>query len=121
MTQPIQNFRDLIVWQKAMKLAAEVYHVTRSLPIDERFGLTSQLRRAAVSIPSNIAEGHARQGREFAHFLSITLGSAAEVETQLLLAVEFEYLTPEQVDPIIALLIEVRRMSAAIINRITAG
>ena len=83
----IASYRDLMVWQKAMELAVAVYAATAKLPRDERFGLASQLQRAAVSVPSNIAEGHARQSqREFAHFLSVALGSLAEVSTQVELA-----------------------------------
>ena len=81
------SYRELIAWQKAMTLAETVYEVTRSFPADERFGLTNQLRRAAVSVPSNIAEGHGRQSRaDFVRFLRIALGSVREIETQLLLA-----------------------------------
>ena len=116
----IKTYRDLIAWQKAMTLAEQVYVMTREMPGDERFGLTAQMRRAAVSIPSNIAEGHARQGREFANYLSIALGSAAEIETQLLLGVEFGYLTEADLAPVVDLLTEVRRMASAIINRITS-
>ncbi|HEY0007805.1 MAG TPA: four helix bundle protein, partial [Tepidisphaeraceae bacterium] len=93
MEQPIRDFRDLVVWQKAIALAKAVYVLTRSFPADERFGLTNQVRRASVSVSSNIAEGHARSGREFRPFLSIARGSAAEVESQLLLAVELEMTT----------------------------
>ena len=83
----IASYCDLMVWQKAMELAVAVYAATAKLPRDERFGLASQLQRAAVSVPSNIAEGHARQSqREFAHFLSVALGSLAEVSTQVELA-----------------------------------
>ena len=83
----IASYRELMVWQKAMELAVAVYAATAKLPRDERFGLPSQLQRAAVSVPSNIAEGHARQSqREFAHFLSVALGSLAEVSTQADLA-----------------------------------
>ena len=83
----IASYRDLMVWQKAMELAVAVYAATARLPREERFGLASQLQRAAVSVPSNIAEGHARQSqREFAHFLSVALGSLAEVSTQADLA-----------------------------------
>ena len=117
----VPNFRDLIVWQKAMAAALEVYKLTRQFPKEEVYVLTAQVRRAAISIPSNIAEGHARQGREFANFLSIARGSAAEVETQLLLAVQREYINTESIEVALGLLTEVRRMSAAIVNKINAG
>jgi four helix bundle protein len=79
----IISHKDLVVWQKSMALACKVYAGTRLLPREERFGLRSQLRRAAISIPSNIAEGSARHGRaEFIHFLHISRGSLAELETQ---------------------------------------
>jgi four helix bundle protein len=86
------GYRDLRVWNTAMALVLEVYRVTESFPNTERFGLTSQLRRAAVSVPSNIAEGHARSTRgEYKHFLSIARGSVAEVEVQLTLAEQLGY------------------------------
>ncbi|MGL6096524.1 MAG: four helix bundle protein [Fimbriiglobus sp.] len=75
---PIRDFRDLLIWQKAIEYARQIYTLTKGFPRDERFGLTNQVRRAAVSVSSNIAEGHARQGREFPHFLSIARGSLAE-------------------------------------------
>ncbi len=87
-----RNFRDLVAWQKAMDLVEAVYAATRGFPADERFGLTSQLRRAAVSIPSNIAEGEGRGSHnEFGRFLSIAYGSLREVETQLLIGVRLGY------------------------------
>lgn len=119
MNGAIQCFRDLIVWQKAMKATSAVYRLTRTFSKEEMYVLTAQIRRAAISVPSNIAEGHARQGREFCHYLSIALGSAAEVETQLLLAVEFGYVTDHQLEPVVALLREVRRMALAIINKLS--
>ena len=83
----IISHKDLVVWQKSIALACKVYAGTRSLPRDERFGLTSQLRRAAVSIPSNIAEGSARRSRaEFLQYLHISRGSLAELETQYMIA-----------------------------------
>jgi four helix bundle protein len=83
----IISHKDLVVWQKSIALACKVYAGTRPLPRDERFGLRSQLRRAAVSIPSNIAEGSARRSRaEFLHFLHIARGSLAELETQHMIA-----------------------------------
>lgn len=117
----VHNFRDLIVWQKAMALALDVYKLTRQFPKEELYVLTAQVRRAAISIPSNIAEGHARQGREYASYLSIARGSAAEVETQLLIAVQLEYIKSEAIDVVLGLLTEVRRMSAAIANKINAS
>jgi four helix bundle protein len=87
------GYRDLQVWDKAMELVLEVYRITALFPQDERFGLTAQLRRAAVSVPSNIAEGHARTTRrEYKTFLSIARGSVAEVEVQLTLAERLGYL-----------------------------
>ena len=81
------SYRDLRVWQLGIEITSEIYRLTDTFPRTEVFGLSSQLRRAAVSIPSNIAEGHARNStRNFLRFLSIALGSVAEVETQLIIA-----------------------------------
>ena len=83
----IRTFRDLIAWQRSMQLAQAVYQLTRTLPDSERFGLVLQMRRAAVSVPSNIAEGYARQSRkEYVKFLRIARGSLAELSTQLEIA-----------------------------------
>jgi four helix bundle protein len=88
-----KNFRDLDVWHLGVELAETVYRVTARFPKSELFALTSQMRRAAVSIPSNIAEGRARgSSREFLHFLSISRGSLAELETQLELAIRLDYI-----------------------------
>ncbi len=84
---PIKTYRDLIAWQRAMELAREVYRITEQLPVAEKYGLSAQLRRAAVSIPSNIAEGHARGSTvDYARFLRMARGSFAEVRTQIELA-----------------------------------
>ena len=92
-----QTFRDLDVWRDRMELAREVYRVSRAFPRDEIFGLTAQVRRAAVSVPSNLAEGHARTGaRELLHGLSVAAGSLAEAQTQLELAADLGYLAPEE-------------------------
>ena len=89
----IRSYRDLEVWQKGMDLAAECYRITEGFPGHERYGLASQLQRAAASVPANIAEGQARQHtKEFLQFLSVASGSLAEVETYLLLAVRLNYL-----------------------------
>jgi four helix bundle protein len=83
----VRGFQDLVVWQKAMTLVQDVYLHTRGFPSAERYGLTSQLRRAAVSVPSNLAEGHDRRTtRDYIHFVSNAQGSLAEVHTQLLSA-----------------------------------
>jgi four helix bundle protein len=92
-----KSYRDLIAWQKAMRFVTDVYLVTRAFPRDELYGLTSQLRRAAVSVPSNIAEGQAHfSSKEFHHFLSHARGSLVEIETQLLIARNVNYLDAEQ-------------------------
>jgi four helix bundle protein len=119
MSDAIRDFKDLIVWRKAIIFAKEVYQLTKLFPRDERFGLTAQVRRAAVSVSSNIAEVHARQGRELAHFLSVARGSLAEGESQLLLAVELGYLSSEKLTSALALAGEIRRMAIALANKIT--
>ncbi len=118
MDKSIRSFRDLIVWRKAMDLAVAVYRITRTFPKEEMFVLTAQIRRAAISIPSNIAEGHARQGREYCHYLSIARGSAADLDTQLLLAVELGYTTAPALEPLSALLAEIRRKCVAIAGKL---
>ena len=93
----IRSYRDLEVWQVAMDLVEVVYRLTKTFPSDEKFGLTSQIRRAAVSIPSNIAEGWGRTHiKEYLHYLSIAKGSLMEVETQLTIAVRLEFLEREE-------------------------
>jgi four helix bundle protein len=101
----IQSFQDLQVWQKAMLLAEQVYRLTRGFPREELFGLTSQMRRAATSIPANIAEGWGRRGtKEFLQFLNIAAGSLRELETYILLAQRVELATPAKAQPILELL-----------------
>ena len=91
----VSTYRDLIAWQRAMALARAVYAQTKGMPSDERFGLTSQMRRAAVSIPSNIAEGHARQSRaDYLRFLRNARGSLAELMTQTELCQSLDLMTP---------------------------
>jgi four helix bundle protein len=113
----MSSFRDLIAWQKAMDLAESVYDVTRSFPADERFGLISQLRRCAVSIPSNIAEGHGRlTTRDWQHFLSQARGSAMELETQLLLAARLHFGNESAVMTAVANAQEVARIINGLLN-----
>lgn len=94
----VGSFRDLLVWQKGMQLAERLYHLTERFPSAEKFGLISQLRRAAVSVPSNIAEGYRRRSlKEFQQFLNISIGSMGEIETQIILAGRLRFLqAPEQ-------------------------
>ena len=92
----MKSHRDLDAWKKSIGLVSEIYLLTKKFPPDELYGLTSQMRRAAVSVPSNIAEGAARgSSKEFSRFLSISLGSLAEMETQLLIAENLNYLPPD--------------------------
>jgi four helix bundle protein len=98
-----RSYRELIAWQKAMKFVAQIYEVTQRFPSEERYGLTNQLRRASVSVPSNIAEGQARfSQKEFHHFLSQARGSLVEIETQLLIAKELKYLAAAKADGLLA-------------------
>jgi four helix bundle protein len=113
----IKSYKDLIAWQMGMQLVEEVYTITRGFPKEELYGLIQQLRRAAVSIPSNIAEGHSRIGsREFVHRLSIAHGSLAEVETQIEIARRLGYITPEEVAAIGDIAAEVGRIINGLIN-----
>jgi four helix bundle protein len=121
MSTPILSFRDLIVWQRAIQFAKGVYTLSAQFPRDERFGLTAQVRRAAVSVSSNIAEGHARQGREFIHFLSVARGSLAESESHLLLAVELGFLKADDPNSALNMATEVRRVSVALANKLSEG
>jgi four helix bundle protein len=99
MKSKITSYKDLIVWQKSYQFTLLLYKVTSSFPQKEEFGLTSQLRRASVSIPSNIAEGYRRGSRkEYRQFLRISFGSAGEIETQLLLAKDIGYISAGQYD-----------------------
>ena len=93
MAATFKSYRDLQVWQRSMQLATRIYQVTQKFPSEERFALTNQLRRASVSVPSNLAEGHARFGPgEFSRFISIAMGSVAEIETQILLSTDLGYI-----------------------------
>ena len=101
----------LEVWKRALNFVTEIYKITAGFPNDEKFGLVSQMRRAAVSIPSNIAEGAARNSKkEFNNFLHIAQGSTAELETQLLISQNLEFLSKSQADPLLKELEEISRM-----------
>src|SRR5438067_5124089 len=107
----VRNYSELIAWQKAMDLVEGIYAATKQFPKEEIYGLTSQIRRAAVSIPSNIAEGQGRKSiNEFLHHLSIAYGSLREVETQILIAGRLFYLAQEEVNHLLDLSAEVGRL-----------
>jgi four helix bundle protein len=117
----MQDFKELKVWQKAHQLALDAYQMTSRFPREEMFGLTSQIRRAAVSIAANIAEGRGRGGDgDFKRFLQIAQGSAAELDYELLLARELHYITPEQHAGIQSQVEEVGRMLNRFIQTLAA-
>lgn len=116
----MDSYRELIVWQKAMDLAEEVYRIVRFFPGNEQFSLSDQLRRAAVSVPSNIAEGYGRNAtKEYARFLNIARGSNNEVETQLLLSVRLGFVTEQTISNAMQLCDEIGKMITALIKKLT--
>lgn len=117
----MKDFRKLKVWEKAHHFTLQIYKITKIFPSDERFGLTVQLRRAAVSIPTNIAEGCGRDSqRELARFMSIAAGSASEVEYQLLLACDLHYIQDETYRELHQQINELKKMLNSFIKKLTA-
>ena len=115
----IKSYKNLIVWQKSFELSLLIYKITKSFPKEELYALTSQIRRAAISIPSNIAEGYCRQRRlEYIQFLQIAFASGAEVETQLLIAKKLGYMTANDFEKADSLLVEVMKMLNSLISKI---
>jgi four helix bundle protein len=111
----MSDYKDLEVWKKSIEIVTEIYKLSRSFPESEKFGLTNQMRRAAVSIPSNIAEGSARHhSKDFIHFLRIADGSAAELETQLIISRKLGF--ADDIETLLNEVIVVRRMLAALIK-----
>jgi len=111
----IQSYRDLQVWQRATDLVVECYRLTQFLPKSETYGLASQIQRAAVSVPANIAEGHGREHLgDYLHHLSVANGSLMELETHLLITTRLGYLREDQLAPARNLTVEVGRMLAAL-------
>ncbi len=113
------NFRELKVWQMARLFVRDVYVTSSAFPEEERFGLTSQLRRASVSIPSNVAEGSGRSDKDFARFLGMSLSSAYEVETQLLLACDLGFIHENELASLIQKVQEIQRMIYGLQRRIS--
>jgi len=119
MTAEIKSYRDLKIWQKGIELVKTVYVLTHKFPKSETFGLASQMQRSAVSIPSNIAEGHARQHTgEYRQFLYIALGSTAELDTQTVIAYELGYITKEELVKVEKDIAEIRKMTYALISHL---
>lgn len=115
----VANYRDLIVWQRSMDLVEKVYRIARKLPDTERWGLISQMCRAAVSVPANIAEGYGRQATgEYRHFLSIGRGSLSELETHMLLCQKLGYLEATEVTSVLREVEEILKMLASLISKI---
>ncbi|HJQ41274.1 MAG TPA: four helix bundle protein [Thermoanaerobaculia bacterium] len=111
------NYRDLVVWQRSRQLTAAIYRITRQFPSEERFCLTQQLRRAALSILCNIAEAHGRRSiKSRLHFLDIAYGSALEVEAQIVIAGDLEYLASAATDALVEQLLEVTRLLNGLIR-----
>jgi four helix bundle protein len=117
----MQRFTDLFVWRRAHFLTLAAYRATRAFPVDEKFGLTSQLRRAAASIATNIAEGAKRRSKEYARFLEIAEGSAAETEYLLMLSRDLHYLSKEDAEPLMIETEEIQRMLHTLRLRVQRG
>lgn len=114
----MKNFKNLIVWQKSMELVKNIYDITNNFPNSEMYGLTSQIRRSAISIPSNIAEGSGRSRKEMSHFLSIAIVSSFELETQLILSKDINYINKELFTQINSNLDEVQKMMFGLQKRL---
>jgi four helix bundle protein len=115
----IRSYRDLDIWKKGVELVGNIYLVTKDFPKSEIYALVDQIRRAAVSIPSNIAEGHARQHRrEFKQFLFIALGSLAELETQLIVAEKLNYLEKEKLNQTLSEMDVIGKMTRGLIKKL---
>lgn len=116
----IKSYRDLIIWQKGIEFVKQIYLETARFPDSERYGLINQLRRAAVSVPSNIAEGQARQHTgEFRQFLFIALGSIAELETQIIISQRLGFLSETIAENLLANLLELQKMTRTLASRLS--
>lgn len=114
----MSNYKELVVWQKSIQLVTDVYKVTRIFPKEEAYVLISQMHRAAISIPSNIAEGHDRNSdKEFSNFLCIAKGSLAELETQIIISEKLEYTNEKQITPILNNCYEIGRMINGLLTK----
>lgn len=115
----MKTFRDLLIWQKSMDFVTKIYKMSKSFPKDENYGLTSQIRRSAVSIPSNISEGYGRDGvNDYLRFLNIAMASLFELQTQLEISYNLEYIDKENFDSLYELSREIERMLSSFIRSI---
>jgi four helix bundle protein len=116
----VNSHKDLMVWQRSMDLVEAVYRVTAKMPVNEQFGLTAQMRRAAVSVPSNIAEGYGRQATgEYRHHLAICRGSLLELETQLLICRRLEYLSVPETELVLDEIVQISKMLGSLISKLS--
>jgi four helix bundle protein len=115
----IRSYRDLIIWQKSVELVTHIYVITKNFPYKETYGLTLQIRKCAISIPSNIAEGYGRNStQDYIRFLNISIGSLYELETQILIAFNLKYISIESLNKLNDNCKEIERMSCSLINKI---
>lgn len=115
----IQSYKDLDIWKRSIKLVEEIYRLTKSFPKEELYGLTSQMRRAAVSIPSNIAEGFTRlHDKEYKQFLYISLGSCSELSTQIIIASRLSYLNSKEANKLLNEIDEICKMTMSLIKKL---
>lgn len=118
----MHNLKELNIWKKAIALAQKVYKATKKLPKEEKFGLTSQMRRASVSVPSNIAEGAGRNSdKEFIHFLGIANGSSYELQTQVIIASELNFFDKETTDILLKSIEEIQKMNRGLQNKLKSN
>ncbi|HLW20520.1 MAG TPA: four helix bundle protein [Cyclobacteriaceae bacterium] len=117
----MHNYKELKVWKRSIALNVHIYEITKSYPFEERYGLISQMRRSAVSIPSNIAEGGGRRtDKDFAHFLSFAHGSICELESQLYISLELKFISQEDFDKIASELTEIQKMLYSLIVKFSS-
>ena len=115
----IKSFKDLMIWQKGIQLVEDIYNVSRGFPREETYGLQSQMRRSAISIPSNIAEGFARlHNKEYRNFLYVSLGSCAELTTQIIIASRLKYIVDTQADVLLTAINELSKMTMSLIKKL---
>jgi len=122
MIMKIKNYKDLDIWKRSIALVEDIYRLTKSFPKEELYGLTSQMRRAAVSIPSNIAEGFTRfHNKEYRQFLYIALGSCSELSTQIIIAFRLKYFDNNKIEQLLNEIDEICRMTMSLIKKINTN